>query len=77
MPRGHYPRRAKQEEAEVSPPASNDSLEKHRRVEDMGEAELRSYALQVGVYPGDAQRLEVERLRQNVLLKLNELIEEL
>jgi hypothetical protein len=62
---------------EALQPESTDPLQPNRRVEDMGEKELRAYAVQIGLYPGDAQRLEVERLRQNCLIRLHEVIEEL
>ena len=87
MPRGHYPRRQQVEPVETPAPViaapallepqSSDPLEPNRRVEDMGEAELRAYALQIGLYPGDAQNLEVERLRQNCLIRLYDLIDDI
>lgn len=84
MSRGQHPRRTQQAAAEQVPPAvvlaapvSSDPLQRNRRVEDMGEAELRPYALQIGISRRDAESLEIERLRQNCLHRLYELIEEL
>jgi hypothetical protein len=60
----------------VLEPESKDPLQRNRNVQAMPEAELRAYALQIGVYPGDAQRLDVERLRQNCLIRLYDVIAE-
>lgn len=54
-----------------------DPLQRHRNVALMGEAELREYALQVGVTKRDAQELAPERLRVNILHVLHARIEEL
>jgi len=87
MPRGHYPRQAKRAAAEEAPPAvvmhspvvvaSNDPLQPGRRVQDMAEAELRAYALQVGMSTSDARDLKVERLREGCLHHLYQLIDEI
>lgn len=91
MPRGQYPRRTKQAAATQAPPVfvsgapepaaaaapqSDDPLQANRRVEDMGEAELRAYALQIGLSRSDAENLPVPRLRENCLLRLYEVIED-
>ena len=92
MPRGQYPRRTKQAAADEAPPVfvseapvpeavaaprSDDPLQANRRVEDMGEVELRTYALQIGIGRSDAANLPVPRLRENCLLRLYEVIEDL
>lgn len=58
-------------------PQPRDALQRHRNVATMPEAELRQYALQVGVSRRDAETLEVGRLRQNCVLVLHALIEDL
>lgn len=57
-------------------PRSNDVLEPHRRMETMSEAELRDYALQVGVHRRDAANLKVDALKQNILLTLHAFIDD-
>lgn len=82
MPRGHY-KRGKHQAAQPlavevpAEPASADPLEPNRNMETMDEAQLRSYALQIGVNRRDAAELPVSRLKQNCMLVLNDLIEEL
>lgn len=87
MPRGRHPRHAQQAAVNETPPAvvmaavlepqSTDPLQRNRRIEDMGEAELRSYALQIGLSRRDAESLTVDRLRQCCLHRLYEVIEDL
>lgn len=56
---------------------ANDPLQRHRHIGSMGEAELRAYALQVGVNRRDAESLPVERLRVNCHHVLHALIDDL
>lgn len=84
MPRGHYKRKpdankqtAAPVPASVEAPASNDPLEPNRNIDTMSEPELRVYARQIGVNPRDAAELPFDRLKQNCMLVLAELIEEL
>ena len=53
------------------------AFQRARHIDRMPEAELRAYALQVGVNPRDAACLAVPRLQQNCLLMLHQRIEEL
>lgn len=52
-------------------------LQRHRDIDSMGEAELRSYARQLGLTPRDAETLSVERLRANCRAQVYALIEDL
>lgn len=56
---------------------SGDPLQRGRRVDDMGEVELRQYAQQIGLPRRDAQELQPERLRTACKQQLFDLIEEL
>lgn len=58
-------------------PRRDDPLQRNRNMALMSEAELREYALQVGVPKRDAQSLSVDRLRQNCALVLQAYIEDL
>ena len=53
------------------------AFQRARHIDRMPEAELRAYALQVGVSPRDASYLAVPRLQQNCLLMLHQRIEDL
>lgn len=63
--------------AEQIPPQSSDPLQRGRDIRSMGEAELRRYALQVGVLARDAESLPVDLLRQNCTLVLMQLVDDL
>lgn len=52
-----------------------DPLQRGLRIEDMTEAQLRAYALMLGITKRDAAGLSVERLRANCKLRLVELVE--
>lgn len=54
-----------------------DPLQRHRNIDTMPEAELRAYALQLGMTPRDARDLSVERLRVNARAYVHDLIEDL
>ncbi len=56
---------------------SRDPLQRHRNIQLMGEDELRSYALQVGVSKRDAAELSVDRLKANCVLMVQSVIESL
>ena len=56
--------------------SSKDPLQSGRNMALMGEAELRRYALQVGVNKRDAESLEPGRLRQNCMLVIQQQIED-
>jgi len=58
-------------------PRSNDALQRNRNMALMGEAELRAYAVQVGVNKRDAESLSMDRLRVNCVHVLHALIDEL
>ena len=58
-------------------PRRDDPLQKHRNVDTMPEAELREYALQLGLTPRDARDLSVERLRVNCKHQVYALIDDL
>ena len=66
---------AEQPQAVVAEPAN--PFQRARSIDRMPEAELRAYALQVGVNPRDAANLAVPRLQQNCLLMLHQRIEDL
>ena len=66
---------AEQPQAVVAEPAN--PFQRARHIDRMPEAELRAYALQVGVNPRDAAGLTVPRLQQNCLLMLHQRIEDL
>lgn len=61
----------------AEPARPRDALQRHRNIDLMDEAELREYALQVGVNRRDAATLAVPRLKQNCMLVLTQLIEDL
>lgn len=61
----------------VAEPVSKDPLQRSRNVLLMDEAELRTYALQIGMTRRDSESLAVPRLQQNCLTHLNRLIEEI
>lgn len=61
----------------AAPTESRDALQCHRNMNLMSEAELRRYAEQVGVMKRDAQTLPVDRLKQNCLVVIHGLIEDL
>ena len=52
-------------------------LQSHRRIDDMLEEELRTYARQLGITQRDATGLAIDRLRQNCKARLFDLIEDL
>lgn len=54
-----------------------DPLQRNRSIDTMGEAELRAYALQLGLTPRDARDLSVERLRVNCKHQVHALIDDL
>lgn len=58
-------------------PRPNDALQRNRNMAMMGEAELRAYAIQVGVNKRDAESLSMDRLRVNCVHVLHALIDEL
>ena len=58
-------------------PRPNDALQRNRNMALMGEAELRAYAIQVGVNKRDAESLSMDRLRVNCVHVLHALIDEL
>lgn len=58
-------------------PRRNDPLQRHRDIDTMPEAELREYALQIGMTPRDAASLSVERLRFNCKHQVYTLIDDL
>lgn len=58
-------------------PGERDCLQRGRRIDQMGETELRRYARQLGISQRDADGLTVERLRQNCTAQLYELIDAL
>jgi hypothetical protein len=66
---------AEQPKAVAAEPAN--PFQRARNIHLMPEAELRAYALQVGVSPRDAGGLAVPRLQQNCLLMLHQRIEDL
>ena len=61
----------------VSQARPTDPLQRHRHIGSMGEAELRAYALQVGVSKRDAETLPMDRLRVNCVHVINALIDDL
>lgn len=61
----------------AAPARSNDPLQRHRNIGTMNEAELRAYALQVGVSKRDAETLPMDRLRVNCVHVINALIDDL
>lgn len=69
-----------QPEAAPAPPVvpePRNPLQSRRHIESMDEAELRSYAIQIGVAKRDAEGLSVERLRAACKLTLFDLIDSL
>jgi len=52
-------------------------LQRHRDIDTMPEAELRAYALQIGITPRDASTVGVERLRVNCKHQVYALIDDL
>lgn len=62
--------------AEPTVDQRRDPLQRGRNVDTMPEAELRTYARQIGITLRDAQGLAVDRLRQNCKARLLELIED-